>query len=87
MVSSYAPMKCGIGAYALQMVKKIQNQGNSVKILSPPEGGGDFRTNLKGGFNLLKLIRFGFSFDKIIIHDLSSQEKWIYWSKVFALKT
>jgi glycosyltransferase involved in cell wall biosynthesis len=67
MVSSYAPMKCGIGAYALQMVKKIQNQGNSVKILSPPEGGGDFRANLKGGFNLLKLIRFGFSFDKIII--------------------
>lgn len=67
MVSSYAPMRCGIGAYALQMVKKIQKQGNIVKILSPPEGGGNIRTNLKGGFNLLKLIKYGYSFDKIII--------------------
>jgi glycosyltransferase involved in cell wall biosynthesis len=67
MVSSYAPMKCGIGAYAHQMVKQFQNHGDIVKILSPPEGGGDFRTNLIGGFNLLKLVKYGYPFDKIII--------------------
>lgn len=67
MVSSYAPMKCGIGAYATQMVKKMQNRGDIVKILSPLEGGGNFRTNLKGGFALLKIIKYGYPFQKIII--------------------
>lgn len=67
MVSSYPPMKCGIGTYAIQMVKKIQKGGDTVKVLSPPDGGGDFHDNLKGGFNLLKLFNYGYKFDKIII--------------------
>ncbi|SAI87007.1 hypothetical protein MBBA_0119 [Methanoculleus bourgensis] len=40
MISSYPPMKCGIGTYAYQMAQSLENGGESVDVLSPIEGGG-----------------------------------------------
>ena len=67
MVSSYPPMKCGIGAYAFQMVKSLESQGNTVDVLTPYEGNGTVKSDLKGGCNILKLINFAKGYDKIII--------------------
>lgn len=66
MVSSYLPMNCGIAKYAFQMAKKLREEGHIVNILSPLEGNGDFITNIKGGFNLLKILKYGVFYDKII---------------------
>jgi hypothetical protein len=46
IISSYPPMKCGIGKYAFQAVNKLRESGNVVNVLSPEEGDGDFTTNL-----------------------------------------
>ena len=67
MVSSYPPMKCGIGAYASQMVKSLKSQGNMVDILSPYEGDGTFKTDLKGGLRILKLLTRAKGYERIII--------------------
>ena len=67
MVSTYPPMKCGIGTYAYQMTKKLQSSGNIVKVLTPKDGEGDFISNLRGGFNFLKILRYATSYNKIII--------------------
>lgn len=67
MVSSYPPMKCGIGSYAFQMVKRLESEGNIVDILSPNDGNGTFKTDLNGGFNVLRLINYSHGYDKIII--------------------
>lgn len=67
MVSSYPPMKCGIGAYASQMKKSLEFHGDTVDILAPYEGDGTFKTDLKGGFRILKLLTFAKGYDRIII--------------------
>jgi glycosyltransferase involved in cell wall biosynthesis len=67
MVSTYPPMKCGIGTYAYQMTKKLQASGNIVKVLTPKEGEGDSTSNLRGGFNFLKIARHAMPNNKIII--------------------
>lgn len=67
IVSTYPPMKCGIGKYAYQMAKVLRDQGNVVNIISPEEGDGDFICNLKGGYNLLKLIKYSIFFNRIVI--------------------
>jgi glycosyltransferase involved in cell wall biosynthesis len=67
MVSSYPPMKCGIGAYASQMVKSLQSHGDTVDILSPYEGDGTFKADLKGGFRILKLLTRAKGYERIII--------------------
>lgn len=67
IVSTYPPMKCGIGKYAYQMANMLRDQGNVVNIISPEEGDGDFICNLKKGFNLLKIIKFNIFYDKIVI--------------------
>jgi glycosyltransferase involved in cell wall biosynthesis len=66
MVSTYPPMKCGIGKYAYQMVKKLQESGNVVNVLSPEEGDGDYICNLRGNFNLLRILKYGILYNKII---------------------
>lgn len=67
MVSTYPPMKCGIGTYACQMVRKLRNDGHIVDVLSPEEGDGDFNADLKGGFNLLKILKLSLFYDRVII--------------------
>jgi len=67
MVSSYPPMKCGIGTYAYQMAKSLENEGELVDVLSPIEGGGNIKTNLRGHFNILKILRYASKYDKMIL--------------------
>jgi glycosyltransferase involved in cell wall biosynthesis len=66
MVSSFPPMKCGIGVYADQMVKSLVESGHAIDVLSPKEGGGKFKDNLTGDFNVLKLFKYSKGYDKII---------------------
>ena len=66
MITTYPPMRCGIGAYAFQMAMKLQSWGNVVNILSPKEGDGDFTETIRSHFNLLHILKYGFFFDKII---------------------
>lgn len=67
VVSTYPPMKCGIGKYAYQMVKNLRKSGNIVNVLSMQDGDGDFVENLNGWFNILKMLKYGFFYDKIVI--------------------
>lgn len=67
IVSTYPPMKCGIGKYAFQMARTLQQSGDIVNILTPYEGEGDFTVNLRGGFNFLRIGKYGKFYDKIII--------------------
>jgi glycosyltransferase involved in cell wall biosynthesis len=76
VVSSYPPMKCGIGKYAYQMVKGLRKNGNTVNVLSIEDGDGDFRENLKGWFNILKLFKYSFFYEKILIQ----YQEYFYYS-------
>lgn len=67
MISSYPPMKCGIGTYAYQMAQSLENGGESVDVLSPIEGGGNIKTDLRGYFNILKILRYSRNYNKIIL--------------------
>lgn len=67
VVSSYPPMKCGIGKYAYQNVKGLRKSGNIVNVLSIEDGDGDFRENLKGWFNILKVFKYSIFYEKILI--------------------
>lgn len=67
IVSTYPPMRCGIGRYAFQMVKKLRESGNVVNVLSPKEGDGDFTSNLAGWFNIMKILKYAVFYDKIIL--------------------
>lgn len=66
MVSSFPPMKCGIGVYADQMVKSLVENGHTCDVLSPMEGGGKFKDDLSGGFNVLKLLNYSKGYDRIV---------------------
>lgn len=68
IISSYPPMRCGIGKYAYQMVKQLQDQGNVVNVISPDEGNGDFTTNFEGRFNLLRTFKYVPFYDRLIIN-------------------
>jgi len=76
VVSSYPPMKCGIGKYAYQNVKGLRKSGNIVNVLSIEEGEGDFRENLKGWFNILKLFKYSLFYEKILIQ----YQEYFYYS-------
>lgn len=66
VISTYPPMKCGIAAYASQMVSQLRKEGHVVDIFSPEEGNGDFTTDKKK-INVLTIIRFCIFYDAIIL--------------------
>lgn len=67
MVSTYPPMKCGIGTYAFQMVNSLKGKGNDVKILSPDGCEGDYHEELMGKCNILKILKYSRKFDTVIL--------------------
>lgn len=67
IVSTYPPEKCGIGTYAYQMVKFLRNSGSIVDVISLEGNGGDFTLNLKGGANLLRILKYTIFYDKVVI--------------------
>lgn len=68
LVGSYTPRKCGIATHLQQLEDTLRANGDEVDILSSPECQGTFRENLRGGFNILKLIRYSRKYDLINIH-------------------
>lgn len=80
VVSSYPPMKCGIGKYAFQNVKGLRKSGNTVNVLSIEDGDGDFRENLKGWFNVLKILKYSVFYENI---HIQYQESFYYSNNGF----
>lgn len=68
VVSSYPPMRCGIGRYAEQQVAALRAAGHRVDVLSPPEGEGDWHAELQGGLRPLRLLWLAWAYEEIIIH-------------------
>lgn len=68
IVSSYPPMACGIGVYAEQQANALRKAGHTVDIFSPDEGNGDFTGNLFGGFRFVRLWKFIWAYDRVIVH-------------------
>jgi glycosyltransferase involved in cell wall biosynthesis len=67
-VTTYPPTRCGVGIYASQSVQKLRSEGHIVDVISPDmDGNVDFKCNLCGGFRILKLLKLGVFYDKIII--------------------
>ena len=68
VVSAYPPRRCGIGAYAATHVEHLREQGDSVVVLSPPDGDGDVRAPFIGGAALRRAAAIGEGFDRIVVH-------------------
>jgi glycosyltransferase involved in cell wall biosynthesis len=68
VVSAYPPRRCGVGAYAAAQVERLRAQGDSVLVLSPPDGDGDLRVPFVGGAALRRAVRIGEGFDRIVVH-------------------
>lgn len=68
VVSTYPPMACGIGKYAQQQVDALRREGHRVDVLSPEGADGDFRANLLGQWRPLRLLRYVWAYDEVIIH-------------------
>lgn len=68
VVSSYPPRPCGIGAYAATQAGRLREQGDTVTVISPPDGAGDLRIPFHGGRPFRLAARRGGGFDRIVIH-------------------
>ncbi len=68
VVSSYPPRHCGIGAYARAQVERMRERGDSVTVLSAPDGDGDERAELLGGAAFRRARRLAPRFDRVIVH-------------------
>jgi glycosyltransferase involved in cell wall biosynthesis len=68
IVSSYAPRRCGIGAYAHAMAERLRASGEDVSVLSPPDGDGDVGVRFDGGRPFRVAARMGGRFDRIQVH-------------------
>ena len=61
-------MVCGIANYAEQQAAALRREGHRVDILSPREGEGDFREDLLGGLRPLRLLKYLWAYDELVIH-------------------
>lgn len=68
IVSSYPPMRCGIGAYAAQQAEALRREVAVVDIFSPLEGEGDFQGDLAGGGKALRLAGILWAYDEVYVH-------------------
>ena len=68
LVSSYPPRHCGIGAYARDQVATLRASGDSVTVLSPPDGDGDLRTSFFRGRPFFRAARLARRYDRVIVH-------------------
>ncbi|HVM11368.1 MAG TPA: glycosyltransferase [Actinomycetota bacterium] len=68
VVSSYPPRRCGIGAYAHTQVARMRGAGETVTVLSPPDGEGDERIRFDGGRPFRRAVELTRPGDRILIH-------------------
>ena len=68
VVAPYPPRRCGIGAYAAAQVERLREQGDEVRVISPPDGDGDVRVRFDGGRPFRAARRLGAGDDRILVH-------------------
>jgi glycosyltransferase involved in cell wall biosynthesis len=68
LIGSYAPRKCGIATHLLQLEHTLRGDGAKVDILSSLDCDGTFRENLRGGINILKVLKYAKNYDIVNIH-------------------
>ena len=78
-MSSYLPERCGIAKYAWQLAEHLRRQGHVVNVLAPPGSMSDFCEPLKGKLGPLKVLKYAFFYDKVL---LNFHESFFYQSGV-----
>ena len=68
VVAPYPPRRCGIGAYAAAQVERMREEGDEVRVISPPDGDGDVRVPFDGGRPFRAAQRLGARDDRILVH-------------------
>jgi glycosyltransferase involved in cell wall biosynthesis len=68
VVTPYAPWRDGIGAYALQQVRRLRRQGHDVEVLSPKPSAAHHHGDLRGRAGARLLTRLGRGFDRVVLH-------------------
>ncbi|HEU5151009.1 MAG TPA: glycosyltransferase family 4 protein [Iamia sp.] len=68
VVTPYAPWRDGIGAYALQQVRRLRREGHHVEVLSPKPSAAHHHGDLRGRAGARLLTRLGRRFDRVILH-------------------
>lgn len=68
VVTPYAPWRDGIGAYALQQVRRLRRDGHHVEVLSPKPSAAHHHGDLRGQGGARLLTRLGRTFDRVILH-------------------
>jgi glycosyltransferase involved in cell wall biosynthesis len=68
VVGPYPPQRDGIGSYVAAQVARWRDEGHRVRVISPPEGGGDVRVPFLGGGAFRGAARAGRGADRIVLH-------------------
>lgn len=68
VVTPYAPWRDGIGAYALQQVRRLRRAGHHVEVLSPRPSAAHHHGDLRGRAGARLLTRLGRRFDRVVLH-------------------
>jgi glycosyltransferase involved in cell wall biosynthesis len=68
VVTPYAPWRDGIGAYALQQVRRLRRAGHHVEVLSTKPSAAHHHGDLRGRAGARLLGRLGRRFDRVILH-------------------
>jgi glycosyltransferase involved in cell wall biosynthesis len=68
VVTPYAPWRDGIGAYALQQVRRLRREGHHVEVLSTKPSAAHHHGDLRGRAGARLLTRLGRRFDRVILH-------------------
>ncbi|HEV7720626.1 MAG TPA: glycosyltransferase family 4 protein, partial [Iamia sp.] len=68
VVTPYAPWRDGIGAYALQQVRRLRRAGHHVEVLSTKPSAAHHHGDLRGRAGARLLTRLGRRFDRVILH-------------------
>ena len=68
VVTPYAPWRDGIGAYALQQVRRLRRDGHHVEVLSTKPSAAHHHGDLRGRAGARLLTRLGRRFDRVVLH-------------------
>ena len=68
LVGPYPPRRCGIATHISQLETALTADGYQVDVLSPPDCAGTFHENLRGGVNVLRLLKYAKKYSRINIH-------------------
>lgn len=68
VVAPYPPRRDGIGAYAVQQVRRLRRAGHHVEVLSPAPSAAHHHADLRGPGGAATLARLGARFDRVVLH-------------------